>query len=81
MPKMVHCRGSGQRVDGPDKPTGTVQCRVCGNSALYMQRAVDGVGKEQLSVPDHHRVVYPAKRAKGSTSGRARLGRRDSGRR
>jgi hypothetical protein len=62
MPKKIRCRGSGQKVDGQDEPTGTVQCGVCGNNTLYMQRAVDGEGKEPLSIPSHDRVVYPARR-------------------
>ena len=36
-PKMVRCEGSGQRVRGPDEPSGTVFCSVCGNSALPMK--------------------------------------------
>jgi len=55
---MVRCEGSGQKVDGPDDPTGTVQCFKCGSSALAMKTAVVD-GKEQYSVPEHKRRANP----------------------
>ena len=80
-PKMIRCSGSGQRVDGPDEPTGTVFCTVCGNSALPMKTThVDG--QRHFSVPEHERRANPYRRpgVKKSANNR-RMSRRDSGRR
>ena len=80
-PKMIRCSGSGQRVDGPDEPTGTVFCTVCGDSSLTMKTSVID-GKKEFSVPEHKRRADPP-RPKGvrvaPTS--RRTSRRDSGRR
>jgi hypothetical protein len=80
-PKMVRCEGSGQRVRGPDEPSGTVFCSVCGNSALPMKTTfVDA--KKHYAVPEHRRRANPFRR-KGvkTTRGTRRVSRRDSGRR
>lgn len=80
-PTMVRCEGSGQEVDGPDEPTGTVQCRKCGNSVLRMKTTVVD-GKEHYFVPEHKRRLNPYRRkgVKKAPSSR-RPSRRDSGRR
>jgi uncharacterized Zn finger protein (UPF0148 family) len=80
-PKMVPCKGSGQKVYGSDEPTGTVYCSVCGNSALPMKTTVVD-GKKEYSVPEHECRANPYRRkgAKTKSSNRRRL-RRDSGRR
>ena len=81
-PKMIRCEGSGQEVDGPDEPTGTVQCFKCGNSILPMKTTVVD-GKKQYSVPEHKRRANPPrpKGAKKAPKPRTRGGGRDSGRR
>ena len=81
-PKMVHCEGSGQKVFGPDEPTGTVQCFKCGNSILPMQTTVVD-GKKQYFVPEHKRRANPPRPrgAKKAPKPRPRGGGRDSGRR
>lgn len=83
LPKMVRCEGSGQEVDGPDEPTGTVQCRQhkCGRSDLVIRRAVvDGV--EHCYVPEHKCRANPF-RPKGAKKAPRyqRTSRRDPGRR
>jgi hypothetical protein len=80
-PKMVRCEGSGQEVEDADEPTGTVQCRKCGNSALLMKTTVVD-GKVHHSVPEHKRRANPYRRKglKMAPSNR-RVSRRDSGRR
>ena len=80
-PKMVRCEGSGQEVEGADEPTGTVQCRKCGNSALRMKTTVVD-GKEHHFVPEHKRRANPYRRKGVKTTPSSRkISPRDSGRR
>lgn len=60
-PKMVQCPGNGQEVYGPDEPTGTVFCNVCGNSILPMKTTVIE-GKGHYSVPEHQCRANPMRR-------------------
>jgi hypothetical protein len=61
-PKMIRCPGSGQKVDGPDEPDNTVQCRVCGTSFLRMKTAATAEGKKEFSVSEHKRRANPPRR-------------------
>ena len=80
-PKMVRCSGSGQRVYGPDEPTGTVFCTVCGDSSLTMKTSVID-GKKEFSVPEHERRANPPHRKGVRAAPSSRMAsRRDSGRR
>lgn len=82
-PKMVRCEGSGQRVDGPDEPDGTVFCSVCGTSFVLMKKTTLRTGEVQLSVAEHKRRANPYRRRIGvrPTPPSRRPSRRDSGRR
>jgi hypothetical protein len=62
MSKSVPCPGSGQRVHRPE-PTGTVFCKVCGNTLAMRTTVING--KLQCSVPEHTRIVYVKPRSKG----------------
>lgn len=79
MPKKKRCPGSHQRVLGPDEPTGTVYCSVCGDSSLPMETVVVG-GVQCFRVPLHYRTPHKLARIKANRSTR-RQSRRDSGRR
>lgn len=75
MPKTERCIGSGDPVDGPDEPDGTVQCFKCGRNFLPMEtRVIDGVKK--FFVPKHSRPVKTNKRT--SSTGRKRGRTRDT---
>ena len=82
-PKMIRCEGSGRKVDGPDEPDGTVQCRVCGTSFLPMKTKTSLSGVKEFSVSEHERRANPY-RPKGALRAAPRSGResrRYSGRR
>jgi hypothetical protein len=81
-PQMIRCLGSGRRVEGPDEPDGTVQCRVCGTSFLRMKTTATADGKKVFSVSEHERRANPV-RLKGVRRRSKRKGReslRDRGR-
>ena len=79
MPKKERCPGSGDPVDGPDEPDGTVGCRICGTSFLPMRTTVKD-GKKWFSLPEHDRTVRTRPRKKGGPPNRRNSPRR-SGRR
>lgn len=81
QPKMIRCEGSGQEVQGPDEPDGTVFCSKCGTSGLPMKTTVVD-GKKRYYVPEHKRRANPF-RFKGAKKAPRyqRTSRRDSGRR
>jgi hypothetical protein len=80
-PTMIRCEGSGQEAEVPDEPTGTFQCRKCGNSALQMKTTVVD-GKTRYFVPEHKRRTNPYRRRGVKTApSTRRMSRRDSGRR
>lgn len=58
-PKMVHCPGSGQKVDGPEENDGTVSCSVCHMSFLPMTTTTTEGGKTEFSVSEHMRRANP----------------------
>lgn len=61
MRTRTSCPGSKRKVDGPDEPTGTVQCRECGISTLVMQTITEVSGEQRHSVPEHHATDTAAK--------------------
>jgi len=82
-PKMVRCPGSGQKVDGPDEPDGTVFCSVCGTSFLRMNTTTTADGKSEFSVSENTRRANPIRPMRARTippRGRDTSGR-DRGRR
>lgn len=80
QPKMVHCKGSGQEVDGPDEQDGTVQCRECGTSGLKMVTTVVH-GKKRCFVPEHKCRARPFRRIGVKIAlSYQRMSRRDTGR-
>jgi hypothetical protein len=78
-PQKILCSGSGQLVFGPDEPTCTVFCSICGNSALKMKTTVGDDGQKHFSVPNHFRTPVKVRRSRGVSSIRVqarRAGRR-----
>ncbi len=76
-PKMIRCPGSGRKVDGPDEPDNTVQCRVCGTSFLRMNTTTTADRKKEFSVSEHKRRKNPF-RPKGPRVARPKRKGRES---